>query len=238
MLTALAILLGLALAGLFLPMLIGLQVEHPGRAGAVRFCLNWGLLMGGAGVQLRFQAARWSLHPLVLGCGLGFPRLCLGKDRGEAEAPPLDPPPVPEEASPPAKPPAKAAAGRAGLGKLAGELVRPGLQLLRRLAQTFQLRSLRIEGRFGLADPAATGQLFGYLQGARALWPRRLHLRLDPDFVQQGMRGKVQVAIHFYFGKALFLVACFGVRLVWHRWRLGRAARRSAPGGTTPSTRR
>ena len=236
MLLALAILLGLVLAVLLLPMLIALQIERPGPAGGVGFRLNWGLLMGGAGVQLRFQAARWSLHPLVLGRGLAFPRLCLGGEGASGEAPPSAPPPqAAKEDTPPA---VKPAAGRAGLGKQASELARPSLQLLRRLAQTFHLRSLRVEGRFGLADPAATGQLFGYLQAARALWPRRLRLKLFPDFVQRGVRGKAQLAIHFYFGKAFFLVACFGVRLLWRWWILTKAARRSGPSRTTPSTRR
>ena len=238
MLIALAILLGLALAALLLPMLIGLQIERQGPAGALDFRLSWGLLAGGAGVQLRLQGAQWSLHPLLLGQGLPFPRLRLGKDQPGDEESAATPTPAPEEPPlAPAKPP-KPAAGRVGLGKLARQLVRPGLHLLRRLAQTIRLHRLRVRGRFGLADPAATGQVFGYLQGARALWPRRLSLQLEPDFVQQGVQGRAQVAIHFYFGKALYLVACFGARLVWRQWTLKRANRRSRPSGTTPSTRR
>jgi hypothetical protein len=222
MLIALAILLGLGLALLLLPVLIAFKVEHPGPWGPVGFQLSWGFLLGGAGLQLRVQGANWHLHPLLLGRGLPFPRLRLGRGQGEEEAPP------PPEAAP-APAPASPAGGKAGMGRLAGEGVRPALRLLRCLARTFRLRALRLEGRFGLADPAATGQAFGYLQAMRGLLPRRLHLELTPDFVRQGVRGKAHLAIHFYLGKALYLVACFGARLAWRWWGLRRAARRHPP---------
>lgn len=240
MLLALAILLGLGLATLLLPVLIALKVEHPGPSGPVSFQLNWGFLLGGAGLQLRFRDQAWYLHPLVLGRRLPFPRLRLREEVvGDEEAPPPAPEPAREPVPEPAPPPAaEKPSARVGLGRLAGQSVRPGLRLLRRLGRTFHLRRLHLEGSFGLADPAATGQAFGYLQAARGLLPRWLRLELSPDFVRQGVRGKAQLAIHFYLGKALYLVTCFGARLAWRWWALRKAARRTAPPASTPLTRR
>jgi hypothetical protein len=153
-------------------------------------------------------------------------------------APPVSPrassAPVPEPEPPgePAPPPARPRASGRGLGGLARGLVRPALRLLGRLAGTLRLRRLRLQGSFGLGDPAATGQVFGYLQGAQGLLPRGLRLELSPDFVRQGVRGTAHLAIHFHLGKALYLLAGFAARLAWRWWGLRRAARRA------PSTRR
>ncbi|MBI2502054.1 MAG: hypothetical protein HYW07_02340 [Candidatus Latescibacteria bacterium] len=224
MLTALVILLALVLALLLLPVLVAFEAEWPGPAGPVNFQLSWGFLMGGAGLQVRFQAEEWHLHPLVIGRRLAFPRLRLGGSQEGGAAEPLLPPQPEKEQAPP--PLAKAPSGRAALGRLARESARPALRLLRRLGQTFHLRSLRLQGSFGLADPAATGQAFGYLQAVRALLRGRLRLELSPDFVRTGWRGKARLAIHLYFGKALFLLACFAARLAWRWWGLRKAARR------------
>ena len=258
MLLAIAVLLGLGLALLLLPVLIAVEVERPAPLGPVNVRLSWGFLLGGAGLQLRFQDRVWSLHPLVLRRHLPFPRLRLQEPPAEDEAPapatgPVPgPPPLPkpvtetgpavepERSQGPAPTPPAAAkpAARVGLGKLAGEFWRPGLRLVRQLAQTFHLRRLRLSGRFGLQDPAATGQAFGYLQAARGVLPRWLRLELSPDFVHQGVQGKAQLAIHFYLGQALYLVIRFSARLAW-RWRgLRKAARRAGVPATTPSTRR
>lgn len=234
MLLALAILLGLSLAVLLLPVLIALKVESPGPSGPVSFQLSWGFLLGGAGLQLRFLDQTWYLHPLVLGQRLPFPRLRLQESPAQEEVPVPAAGPVPSPVPPPAAKPA----AQGGLGKLAGEFWRPGLRLLRRLGQTFHLRRLWLEGSFGLADPAATGQFFGYLQGARGFLPRWLRLELSPDFTRQGVRGKAQLAIHFYLGKALYLLICFAARLAWHWWALRKAARRKGQPATTPLTRR
>ncbi|MBM3277362.1 MAG: hypothetical protein FJY95_04695 [Candidatus Handelsmanbacteria bacterium] len=231
MLIALAILLGLGLALFLLPVLIALRVETPGPGGQLDLRLSWGFWLGGAGVQLRLQGGNWQLRPLLLGLALPFPRLRLAG--GEEEIPP---PAAPEAPVPPlpegkaAGPPPK----RPELGRLAREGFRPALRLLRRLAGTLRLRRLRLQGRFGLADPAATGQVFGWLQGARGLLPGRLRLELSPDFVHQGVRGTAHLALHFYLGAALYLLASFGARIAWRWWGLRRAARRP----TTPSTRR
>lgn len=261
MLLFLTILLGLGLAVLLLPVLIVLGAERAGPSGPVSFQLSWGFLLGGAGLQLRVRDQAWYLHPLVLGRHLPFPRLCLqGAGAGDEEAlppepapaPPPVPPPVPRvsnaQAVPapspevlresPLPPAAEKPSGKAGLGKLAGEMVRPGLRLLKWLRGTFHLRRLHLEGSFGLADPAATGQAFGYLQAVRGLLPRWLRLELSPDFVHQGVRGKAQLAIHFHLGLALYLVTCFGVRLAWRWWVLKKKTRRLGQPATTPSTRR
>ncbi len=264
MLIALAILLGLGLAFFFLPVLIALKVEHPGPSGALRVRLNWGFLLGGIGLQVRLQGSAWHLHPLLMGRGLPFPRLRLdGPPDEPAPAPATATPPTPvphrEAVPPPAgreTPPAPEVppaagqtpptgpvpptpkANRGELGRLAREWIRPGLRLLGRLAGTIRLRRLWLGGRFGLADPAATGQVFGYLQAVRGVLPRRLRLDLSPDFLGQGVRGTAQLAVHFYLGKALYLVVSFAARVAWRWWGLRRAARRSLAAARTPSPRR
>ncbi|MCC7263794.1 MAG: hypothetical protein IT369_14870 [Candidatus Latescibacteria bacterium] len=246
MLIVLAILLGLGLALLLLPVLIALRVEHPGPAGSLNLRLNWGFALGAAGLQLRLQDQVWQLRPLLLGLALPFPRLQLGGG-GEQGATPRTPPP---QAEPPpvatadptpsasAAPPSPKVAGRAALGRFAGDAARPVWRLLRRLAGTLRWRWLRLEGRFGLADPAATGQVFGYLQAVRGVLPRRLRLQLSPDFVRQGVRGSAHLAVHFHLGKALYLVVSFAARMAWRWWGLRRAARRPGPAPSPPSPRR
>jgi hypothetical protein len=245
MLIVLAILLGLGLALLLLPVLIALRVDHPGPAGSLNLRLNWGFVLGAAGLQLRLQDKVWQLRPLLLGLALPFPRLRLGGGGEQGETPQTPPPkaePRPIATADPAPsasaaPPSPRAAGRV-VRRLAGDSARPAWRLLRRLAGTLRWRWLRLEGCFGLADPAATGQLFGYLQAVRGVLPRRLRLHLSPDFVRQGVRGSAHLAVHFHLGKALYLVVSFAARMAWRWWGLRRVARRPGPAPIPPSPRR
>jgi len=103
----------------------------------------------------------------------------------------------------------------AALEKLAAQFAPPAVRLLAGLGKSIRLRHLRLDGRFGLADPASTGQVFGYLQGVRALLPERLGLELRPNFVSQGVDGRFYLAVHFYLGYALLLGGLFAARLGW-----------------------
>lgn len=235
MLIAFALLLGLGMALLVLPVLISLRVEQPGPGGTLRLRLSWGFFLGGAGLQLRLQGEAWQLRPCFFGLGLPFPRLGLGG--GSPAPPPVAAVPEPAPDLPPEPGPEPAgrpeATRRPGLGEI-GELVRPAIRLLRRLAGTLRWRRLHLQGSFGLANPADTGQLFGYLQAVRGVLPQRLRLELCPDFVQPGVRGRAHLAVHFHLGKALYLVVSFAARLAWRRWGRRRAAGNRPPNPTSP----
>lgn len=128
-----------------------------------------------------------------------------------------------------------------GLGALLARLqrqarvLRPLLQPLWRLIRfcpsAFDLRRIRVTGRVGLDDPAATGQVQGALQGLQAVCPDRLRVDLVADFVEPGVRGEVEARAHLQVGRLLFYVLRFAVTagLRWLRarvalWRLDRAA--------------
>ena len=72
-------------------------------------------------------------------------------------------------------------------------------ELFRRSLGTIRVRSLTLTGRFGLSDPAATGELYGYLQGGLAVLPdsRRVYVAVTPVFDQTvvalTIRGRVQL---------------------------------------------
>lgn len=228
MMPVLFVLFGLILAFFLFPVLIALKLERQAPAAPVTLQVNWGFFAGATGVQLCLQAAEWHLYPLLLGRRLGFPRIRLGPRRAAPALPA------------PAKPAPKARARRLDLGRLWGlveELARPGARMLGRLARTFRFRRLHLEGAFGLVDPAATGGIFGCLQGIGPLLPGRLRLDLCPDFTEPGARGRLHLAIHFYLGRALLLAALFAVWLAWRLLVLRRVRAFWGP-RTTAHTRR
>lgn len=228
MLSALFILLGLVLAGLLLPVLIGLRAERQTPGAPVDLQVNWGFFAGLAGVQTRLhRESGWFLHPLILGWGMPFPRLRLGarRDAGEEEPPAA---PAPQEA--PTRTGTEGALKRVvALPRLAAQFARPGGRLLAGLGRSIRFRRLRLDGSFGLTDPASTGQLFGCLQGLQALRCGRLRLDLRPDFTVPGVRGRLRLAVHFYLGHALLLLALFAARLGWHLLAAKWASRKILP---------
>jgi hypothetical protein len=145
--------------------------------------------------------------------------------------------------APPAGPAkeSRATEGSSGLGALLARLQRqarllrpllhPLWRLIRFCPSAFDLRRIRVAGRVGLDDPAATGQVQGALQGLQAVCPDRLRVDLVADFVEPGVRGEVEARAHLHVGRLLFYVLRFAVTagLRWLRarvalWRLERAA--------------
>jgi hypothetical protein len=94
---------------------------------------------------------------------------------------------------------------------------RPALALLGSLDHVLALKSLRLRGRFGFADPARTGSLYGYLQASRFLQTRKYQLDLVPDFTRPGLYGRLWLAAHLHLGLLLGLLLRFAFRAGW-RW--------------------
>lgn len=102
-------------------------------------------------------------------------------------------------------PPAPHAAprnGRPGAGRWAppaGKMIRAAPALLAGLLRPFRIEYLRIEARFGLGDPAATGELFGLLAPLAygTAGCDRLRISLRPEFDGHCLTGEAEGAVRF-----------------------------------------
>lgn len=75
------------------------------------------------------------------------------------------------------------------------------------------LDHLHAEGRFGLGDPAETGQVFGQLCPLLYGPPsRRVHLALTPDFDRPCLEGRVDLALHLSLARLLWPAAKLALR--------------------------
>jgi len=58
--------------------------------------------------------------------------------------------------------------------------------------------SLNVDIRFGTGDPAETGQIFGLATPFIYGFPSdAVSVSLQPDFVQECFRGRIEAALHF-----------------------------------------
>lgn len=75
------------------------------------------------------------------------------------------------------------------------------------------LDHLHAEGRFGLGDPAETGQVFGQLCPLLYGPPsRRVQLALTPEFDCPCLEGRVDLALHFSLARLLWPTAKLALR--------------------------
>ena len=220
------ILLGLVLGVFLLPVAIGLRLDRPWPEDPLTLRLDWTFFAGLAGFCLRFQAARWHLYPLVLGCRLKFFHLQLHPGKT----------PRPERAKvsphPPAEPEPRARPSDAGprpgkskasvspfdrLVRLIDLLYGPGRGFLRHLPKTIKLYRLRLKGCFGFHNPAETGFVHGYLEGLSIFNSNRLQVDLKPDFTRSGLNANLCLVVHLHLGLLLLLALIFAAR-VGCRW--------------------
>ena len=95
----------------------------------------------------------------------------------------------------------------------------PTIGLLKGLLHTVKLRKIQLQGHVGCPHPEHTGLLFAGLFNLGQLAPRRLHLDVEPDFVQTGLRGQCHLSVHFFAGYLIFLLFCF-ILHIGLRWLL------------------
>ena len=169
---------------------------------------EWGVRLsffwGGLGLGLRWDPKGLRIAPVLLGRFLPYPYLPLRtrvkrrpKTRRKAE----------QEVAP--------KASRRNLRALVRLMFEPGLRLLASLPRIIWLKRLRIEGRLGLADPARTGQIYGYLQ-AVAAHQGKVQINVSPDFVRAGAFGRLDLVAHLHLGLLILLLGRSGSQVAYH----------------------
>ena len=96
------------------------------------------------------------------------------------------------------------------LRALVSLLIKPSLRLLASLPRIIWLKRLRIQGRLGLADPAQTGRIYGYLQAVAAAHQGKIQINVSPDFVRAGAFGRLDLVAHLHLGLLILLLGRFG----------------------------
>lgn len=168
---------------------------------------EWGVRLsffwGGLGLGLRWDPKGLRIAPVLLGRFLPYPYLPLRtrvkrrpKTRRKAE----------QEVAP--------KASRRNLRALVRLMFEPGLRLLASLPRIIWLKRLRIEGRLGLADPARTGQIYGYLQ-AVAAHQGKVQINVSPDFVRAGAFGRLDLVAHLHLGLLILLLGRSGSQVAY-----------------------
>ncbi len=163
---------------------------------------EWGVRLsffwGGLGLSLRWGAKGLRLAPVLLGQFLPYPYLPLrtqAKRRQRARRR------AKREAAPKAR--------ERNLRALVRLLIKPSLGLLASLPRIIRLKKLRIRGRLGLADPAQTGRIYGYLQAVAAR-KGKIQINVSPDFVRTGAFGRLDLVAHLHLGLLILLLGRFG----------------------------
>lgn len=92
--------------------------------------------------------------------------------------------------------------------------------LLVRLVRTIHWRVLRFHGRFGLGDPADTGQLWGALGTLIFLLPSRLDVVIQPVFLELDLAFDAEAEIRFVPLHVVGVLLLFGLspatwRVLW-----------------------
>ena len=164
---------------------------------------EWGVRLsffgGGLGLGLRWGPKGLRIVPVLLGRFLPYPYLPLRtrvkrrpKTRRKAE----------QEAAPKAR--------ERNLRALVSLLIKPSLGLLASLPRIIWLKRLRVQGRLGLADPAKTGRIYGYLQAVAAAHQGKIQINVSPDFVRGGAFGRLDLVAHLHLGLLILLLGRFG----------------------------
>lgn len=91
----------------------------------------------------------------------------------------------------------KARKGRNEASRAAPHLIRNAPRLLLDWLRQFRFRALDVEGRFGLSDPAYTGELFGMLCPLVYGLPpgERIRIAVTPTFEKPGLEGRLDATL-------------------------------------------
>ena len=169
---------------------------------------EWGVRLsffgGGLGLGLRWDPKGLRIAPVLLGRFLSYPYLPL---RTHVKRGPKTRRKTEQEAAPKAR-----ERNRRALVRL---LLKPSLGLLASLPRVLWLKRLRIQGRLGLADPAQTGRIYGYLQAVAAAHQGKIQINVSPDFVRPGAFGRLDLVAHLHLGLLVLLLGRFGSQVAY-----------------------
>ena len=169
---------------------------------------EWGVRLsffwGGLGLGLRWGPKGLRIAAVLLGQFLPYPYLPL---RTQAKRR--------QRARRRAKREAAPKASERNLRALVRLLIKPSLGLLASLPRIIRLKRLRIRGRLGLADPAQTGRVYGYLQAVAAAHQGKVQINVSPDFVHTGAFGRLDLVAHLHLGLLILLLGRFGLQVAY-----------------------
>lgn len=242
------VLLGILLAFLALPIVISVRGTHIGAQEPTSLRAEVAAFWGALGLIARQDGDSWQVGPRLFGRALGL--WFRVKGSRPTDAPSATPDEVEEEEGP-----AKEEVSSEPVDELPDEgptvsrrehlqrqwtlirpLFRPAWRLIKSAPRAVSLRRLQVDGRFGLDDPAATGQLQGALYALQCALPARVKLNIAADFVSPGLNAWVSATVHLYLGVLLLYivrtailggVAWLNVRL--SLWRLERTSPSAEP---------
>lgn len=198
---------------LALPLHLSLRVSRQTPTAAIAVEIRFGFYRALAAIALFVSGQQRLLHIALFNRQLPFPRLDLtisptaAAKRAPASAQRKEEAAQPEDQDDPPDNERKR-----DILLLLRTLVRPLLKFFARFPRVFWLNELALQGRFGFADPAQTGSLYGLLEALRALPIKRTRLDLTPDFCTRGACGQLHLTLHIHLG---FIIA-LGIRLLAH----------------------
>ncbi|NKB68816.1 MAG: hypothetical protein GKR89_17255 [Candidatus Latescibacteria bacterium] len=214
------ILLGLGFVLFVLPCSIRLSLESASFSPHPRLYLDG--LLGWRLVGLRLQPATSGWRLGLLAAGWPLPLLNFS---------------LPASSRSHDKPTAKPAATKhpsqlsfSAVLELGRQLAAPTLYFLRYSKGALTLHRLYLTGWFGLSNPARTGHFHGWLQALQSLTGKRLRIRLNPDFTQTGLQGRLYLIIHLHLGYLLAHLLLFTLRVGF-----GRIAQRRPDSAHSPT---
>ena len=193
----------LFLGALCAPMTLALRCRREDLPESWEWGVQLSFFWGGLGLGLRWAPKGLRITPVLLGRFLPYPSLPL---RTRAKRRPKTRRKAEQEAAP--------KTSERNLRALMRLLIQPGLRLLASLPRIIWLKRLRIEGRLGLADPAQTGRIYGYLQAVTA-HRGKVQVNVSPDFVRAGAFGRLDWVAHLHLGLFIFLLGCFGSQVAY-----------------------
>ena len=164
----------LGLGALCAPMALALRCRREDLPESWEWGVRLSFFWGGLGLGLQWNPKSLRIAPVLLGRFLPYPYLPLRtriRRRQKAQQR------VKKEAAPKAR--------ERNLGAFVRLLIKPSLRLLASLPRIIWLKRLRVQGRLGLADPAQTGRVYGYLQ-AVAAQKGKVQINVSPDLCARG----------------------------------------------------
>ena len=194
----------LGLGALCAPMALALRCRREDLPESWEWGVRLSFFWGVVGLGLRWGPKGLRIAPVLLGRFLPYPSLPL---RTQVKRRPKTRRKAEQETEP--------KTSERNLLTLVRLLIRPGLRLLASLPRIIWLKRLRIQGRLGLADPAQTGRIYGYLQAVAAAHQGKMQINVSPDFVRAGAFGRLDLVAHLHLGLLILLLGRFGSQTVY-----------------------